>query len=88
MTSYTKSRWAAALGTALCSLFLVPAVYAADAPKNLKELVEAAKKQTNFRAMPPTSSLNGGKGFAQVVAAMNKILRQPTSSRSSRRAPA
>lgn len=66
-------RWALALCVALCSLFLVAGAYAADAPKNLKELVEAAKKETTIRAMWSSSSLSGGKGFSEVVAAMNKM---------------
>lgn len=45
---------------------------AADAPKNLKELIAAAKKETVLRGMWSSSSLSGGKGFKHVVAAMNK----------------
>ncbi len=45
---------------------------AAEAPKNLKELIAAAKKETTLRAMWSASSLNGGKGFRHIVAAMNK----------------
>ena len=45
---------------------------AADAPKTLNELIAAAKKETTLRAMWSSSSLRGGKGFRQVVAAMNK----------------
>ncbi len=66
-------RWAVALGVALCSLFLVAGAYAADAPKNLKELVEGAKKETTLTAMWSSRSLNGSKGFAQIVAGMNKM---------------
>lgn len=68
-----KHRWAVALGAALCSLFLVAGAYAADAPKNLKELVEGAKKETTLRAMWSSSSLNGGKGFGELIAGMNKM---------------
>lgn len=66
-------KWALALCAALCSLFLVAGAYAADAPKNLKELVEAAKKETTLRAMWSSSSLNGGKGLAELIAGMNKM---------------
>lgn len=45
---------------------------AADVPKNLQELVAAAKKETTLRGMWSSSSLSGGKGFNHVVAAMNK----------------
>ena len=45
---------------------------AAEAPKNLKELIAAAKKETTLRGMWSASSLSGGKGFSHVVAAMNK----------------
>lgn len=71
--SFVGSRWFAMACAACLSLFMVTGVFAADAPKTLKELVEAAKKETTIRAMWSSSSLNGGKGFAQVVAAMNKM---------------
>ncbi|MDX1483740.1 MAG: extracellular solute-binding protein [Alphaproteobacteria bacterium] len=45
---------------------------AADAPKTLEELIAGAKKETTLRGMWSSSSLSGGKGFRQVVAAMNK----------------
>jgi ABC-type Fe3+ transport system substrate-binding protein len=45
---------------------------AADAPKNLEELVAAAKKETTLRTMWSSASLNGGKGLKSIVAAMNK----------------
>ncbi len=45
---------------------------AAEAPKGLKALIAAAKKETTIRGMWSSSSLNGGKGFKQIVAAMNK----------------
>lgn len=45
---------------------------AAEAPKNLKELIAAAKKETTIRGMWSSSSLGGGKGFKYIVAAMNK----------------
>ncbi len=45
---------------------------AAEAPKNLKELIAGAKKEKVFRGMWSASSLAGGKGFRQIVAAMNK----------------
>ncbi len=48
------------------------AASAAEAPKNLKELIAAAKKETTLRGMWSSSSLSGGKGFNHVVAAMNK----------------
>ena len=44
----------------------------ADAPKNLKELIAGAKKETVLRAMWSSSSLSGGKGFRHAVSAMNK----------------
>ena len=34
---------------------------AAEAPKNLKELIAAAKKETTLRGMWSASSLSGGK---------------------------
>ncbi len=61
-------RWAAAL----CSLFMVAGAYAADAPKTLEELVAGAKQETTLRAMWSSRSLDGSKGFAQLVAGMNK----------------
>ena len=45
---------------------------AAEAPKNLEKLIAGAKKETTFRAMWSSRSLGGGKGFAHIVAAMNK----------------
>ncbi len=42
------------------------------APKNLKELIAAAKKEGQFKGMWSSSSLGGGKGFKQMVAAVNK----------------
>lgn len=45
---------------------------AADAPKNLQELIAGAKKEGTLRAMWSSSSLSGGKGFRHVLAAMNK----------------
>ena len=53
-------------------LTLGPAA-AADAPKNLKELIAGAKKEKVLRAMWSSSSLSGGKGFRHVVSAMNKM---------------
>ena len=41
-------------------------------PKTLEELVAGAKKETTFRAMWSSRSLNGSKGFSHLVAAMNK----------------
>ena len=64
--------WPLALCAALCSLFLVAGAYAADAPKNLNELVAGAKKETTLRAMWSSRSLSGAKGMKQIVAAMNK----------------
>ena len=45
---------------------------AADAPKNLEELIAGAKKETTLRTMWSSASLNGGKGLKEIVAAMNK----------------
>jgi len=56
-------------------LFVITQALAADAPKapkNLKELVEGAKKETTLRAMWSSASLHGSKGMAEIVAAMNK----------------
>jgi len=46
---------------------------AAEAPKNLEELIAGAKKETTLRGMWSSSSLNGGKGFKYIVGAMNKM---------------
>lgn len=45
---------------------------AAEGPKNLEELIAAAKKETTIRAMWSSSSLGGGKGFKYLIAAINK----------------
>lgn len=45
---------------------------AADAPKNLKELIAGAKKESTLRILWSAASLNGSKGAKQIVAAMNK----------------
>jgi iron(III) transport system substrate-binding protein len=45
---------------------------AAELPKTLDALIAAAKKETTLRGMWSSSSLGGGKGFKQVVAAINK----------------
>lgn len=45
---------------------------AAEAPKGLENLIAAAKKETMLRGMWSSSSLGGGKGFKEIVAAMNK----------------
>ncbi len=45
---------------------------AADAPKNLKELIAGAKKESTLRIMWSANSLNGSKGAKQIVGAMNK----------------
>lgn len=66
--------------TALKTLAIIPVVAmlafgsasAAEAPKNLKELIAGAKKETTLRGMWSSSSLGGGKGFKHIVAAMNK----------------
>lgn len=46
--------------------------WAADAPKNLQELIAGAKKEKVLRGMWSSSSLRGGKGFRHVVSQMNK----------------
>lgn len=64
-----------AILTAMVSLLALSPAVAADAPKapmNLKELVAGAKKETTLRAMWSSRSLNGSKGFSEIVAAMNK----------------
>ena len=66
------NKWVMTAGLILFSLSLVPGVFAADAPKTLKELVEGAKKETTLRAMWSSRSLSGSKGFSHLVAAMNK----------------
>ena len=45
---------------------------AADAPKNLKELIAGAKKESTLAIMWSASSLGGSKGAKQIVSAMNK----------------
>ena len=45
---------------------------AAEAPKNLEELIAGAKKETTLRGMWSSRSLGGSKGFSHIVAAMNK----------------
>jgi ABC-type Fe3+ transport system substrate-binding protein len=45
---------------------------AADAPKDLAALIAGAKKEKVLRGMWSSSSLAGGKGFREIVAAMNK----------------
>ncbi len=67
-----RIKWTVAVCTALCPLFLAAGAFAADAPKTLEELVAGAKKETTFRAMWSSRSLNGSKGFSHLVAAMNK----------------
>ena len=42
------------------------------APKNLTELIAAAKKEGQFKGMWSSSSLGGGKGFKQMIAAVNQ----------------
>lgn len=62
----------AALLISLCVVGQTWAADAPEAPKNLKELVEGAKKEKTLRGMWSSRSLDGSKGFAQIVAAMNK----------------
>lgn len=67
--------------TALKTLAFIPvtamlafgAASAAEGPKNLEELIAGAKKETTLRTMWSSSSLGGGKGLKQIVAAMNKM---------------
>jgi ABC-type Fe3+ transport system substrate-binding protein len=56
----------------VAALLAVGTASAADAPKDLKDLVAGAKKEKVLRGMWSSSSLSGGKGFKHVVAAMNK----------------
>jgi ABC-type Fe3+ transport system substrate-binding protein len=56
----------------VAALLAVGTASAADAPKDLKELVAGAKKENILRGMWSSSSLSGGKGFKHVVAAINK----------------
>jgi len=61
-----------ALIVPVTAVLALGSAYAADAPKNLEELIAGAKKETTLRGMWSSSSLSGGKGFRHVVAAMNK----------------
>ena len=45
---------------------------AAGAPKDLKELIAGAKKESTLRILWSSSSLNGSKGAKHIVASMNK----------------
>jgi ABC-type glycerol-3-phosphate transport system substrate-binding protein len=54
------------------AILALGSAWAADPPKDLSELIAAAKKETTLRGMWSSSSLSGGKGFKQIVAAMNK----------------
>lgn len=56
----------------VAALLAVGTAAAADAPKDLKELIAGAKKEGVLRAMWSSSSLSGGKGFRHVIAGMNK----------------
>ncbi len=56
----------------ITAMLAIGTASAAEAPKNLAELIAGAKKETTLRAMWSSSSLRGGKGFRHVVAAMNK----------------
>jgi len=56
----------------LTAMLAVGSAQAMDAPKNLKELIAAAKKEGTLTAMWSSSSLAGGKGFRQIVKGMNK----------------
>ena len=71
----TRSKYTALKAIAflpVTAMLAIGSASAADAPKNLEELIAGAKKETTLRAMWSSSSLRGGKGFRQVVAAMNK----------------
>ena len=66
--------------TVLKTVAFVPAVTAmlafgtasaADAPKNLDELIAGAKKESTLRILWSSSSLNGSKGAKHIVASMN-----------------
>lgn len=57
---------------ALCVIGQAAAADAPEAPKNLEELIAGAKKETTLRGMWSSRSLDGSKGFAQIVAAMNE----------------
>ncbi len=73
---FERQRKYAALKTVafipVAAMLAFGAASAAEAPKNLKELIAGAKKETTLRGMWSASSLSGGKGFRHVVAAMNK----------------
>lgn len=62
----------AAAFTAVAGMVTIGSAQAMDDPKNLKELIAAAKKEGSLTAMWSSSSLAGGKGFREVVSAMNK----------------
>lgn len=70
----SQAFWLGTVAASIFFVFLVVQGFAADSktPANLKELVEAAKKETTLRAMWSSRSLGGSKGFSQIIAAMNK----------------
>jgi ABC-type Fe3+ transport system substrate-binding protein len=54
------------------AMLAVGSASAADAPKDLKELIAGAKKESTLRILWSASSLNGSKGAKHIVASMNK----------------
>lgn len=62
----------AAMALPVTAMLAMGTASAADAPKNLDELIAGAKKEKVLRGMWSASSLSGGKGFRYIVAAINK----------------
>ncbi len=62
----------AAIALPVAAMLAAGPAAAADAPKNLQELIAGAKKEKVLRGMWSASSLSGGKGFRHIVAQMNK----------------
>jgi hypothetical protein len=56
----------------ITAMLAIGSASAADAPKNLKELIAGAKKESTLRILWSASSLNGSKGAKHIVASMNK----------------
>ena len=69
---FSKAVLGAAIAMPVTAMLAVGAASAADAPKNLQELIAGAKKEKVLRGMWSASSLGGGKGFRHIVAAINK----------------
>ena len=69
---FLKMAFRAAAFVPVSALLAIGTASAADAPKNLEELIAGAKKESTLTVMWSSASLNGGKGLKHVVRAMNK----------------